>query len=342
MKVIDVVQGSQAWHQWRRSGIGASESAVLLDDNTEMTPWQLWFSKVNDTHETQMLAQAGIHPRCNPCMAHGQRTEVTARRAIETHYQWLLLPLCAQCDIQPWLRASFDGLNDDGEPVEIKCPTDTVFDQVQQHREHSEAYQRYWPQVQHQLCVSQQSRGWLIFYCQGEICAVEIHADTAYHTQLRDAGERFWQQVRTHTAPDLDPRRDNWQPNPEDAAQWQRLAQRYQQLHREQQPLKAQVAQQQQRLQQVQAQMVALMGDFGYAQYEGVRLCRFHRQGTVDYSALLADHHGDISNDVLNRYRRAGSEQVRVTLEEDVVCTSTAPEPPNAALAPTTPSSFYF
>ena len=61
-----------------------------------------------------------------------------------------LLPSCAEADHNAIFRASFDGINDAGEPVELKMSLPVSFEDVQAHREQSEAYQLYWVQVQHQ------------------------------------------------------------------------------------------------------------------------------------------------------------------------------------------------
>lgn len=44
MKVIDLVQRSLEWHQWRKSGVTASESPILMGSPYK-TPWRLWAEK---------------------------------------------------------------------------------------------------------------------------------------------------------------------------------------------------------------------------------------------------------------------------------------------------------
>lgn len=133
----------------------------------------------------------------NPNVLRGIRLEPQARRAFENAHNDFLLPLCAEADHNAIFRASFDGINDAGEPVELKCPCQSVFEDVQAHREQSEAYQLYWVQVQHQILVANSTRGWLVFYFEDQLIEFEIQRDAAFLTELQETALQFWELVQT-------------------------------------------------------------------------------------------------------------------------------------------------
>ncbi|MCV5216512.1 YqaJ viral recombinase family protein, partial [Escherichia coli] len=83
-------------------------------------------------------------------------------------YDDMLLPACVESVQYPLMRASLDGLRDNGEPVELKSPSATVWEDVCAEKATSKAYQLYYPQVQHQLLVTGAKQGWLVFYFEGQ------------------------------------------------------------------------------------------------------------------------------------------------------------------------------
>ena len=90
----------------------------------------------------------------NPHVRRGNALEDAARRAFEERHGTLLLPLCGESDEHPVLRASFDGIADDGSPVELKVPAERTFAEVAKRETEAPAFRLYWPQVQHQLYVA--------------------------------------------------------------------------------------------------------------------------------------------------------------------------------------------
>ncbi len=55
----------------------------------------------------------------------------------------MLLPVCAESDEEPILRASFDGITDDGIPVELKAPTEENLREAKANGTQSEMYRRH-------------------------------------------------------------------------------------------------------------------------------------------------------------------------------------------------------
>ena len=99
----------------------------------------------------------------NPCVQRGIAFEDVARQGFEERHDTLLLPLCAESTKHPVLRASLDGLSDDGLPVELKVPTEKTYQFVKTEGEEATAFRIAWVQLQHQLYVTDAGHGWLVF-----------------------------------------------------------------------------------------------------------------------------------------------------------------------------------
>ena len=114
MKVINVSQRSDAWRVWRAQGMSASEAAIIMGRSPYKTPWRLWSEK------TGLVLEQALDN--NPLIRVGIEDEAKALQHFEEQHAVLLLPLCGESERYPLLRASFDGLSESNEPVEIKCP----------------------------------------------------------------------------------------------------------------------------------------------------------------------------------------------------------------------------
>ena len=150
MNVVNLAQRSPEWHQWRKSGVTASDACILLGSPYK-TPWRLWSEKRG------LLLEADLSS--NPHVRRGVRMEPIARQRYEERHGELLLPVCAESSEIPILRASFDGLTDEGRPVEIKAPSERGFKDAVRLGMESELYQRYYAQVQTQIYVAEADSG---------------------------------------------------------------------------------------------------------------------------------------------------------------------------------------
>ena len=309
MKVMDVAQRSEAWLQWRRQGLGASEAAIIMNRSPYLSPWRLWAEKTGLVLAAQLEA--------NPLVRAGIEDEAKAIRHVEESQGTLLLPICAEAEAYPLLRASFDGLTEANEPVEIKCPHETTYLDVLLNQEQAEAYQLYWCQVQHQLLVSEASRGYLYFYHAGQTVKFEIQRDEVFIKALITTAQAFWLAVTTRTEPLKDPDRDLFLPQGLDIKTWQQLAADYRKNQAKLLDLKNHI----ERLNAVQdsleQQLVALMGDYRTAEHSGVRVSRFQVQGPVDYKTALQALAPTLTEDSLSPYRKKASERVRITCRSE-------------------------
>jgi len=309
MKVVDVSQRSDVWRHWRLQGVSASEAAVIMNRSPYKTPWRLWAEKIGLVLEDSLDN--------NPLIRAGIQQEPEALQRFEDKHDLMLLPLCGESEHYPLMRASFDGLSDANEPVEIKCPHETTFLDVLLNREASAAYQLYWCQVQQQLLVSEAQRGFLFFYHQGQDIEFEIQRDEIFLTQLVDKAMDFWSAVKSKKEPQKDPQRDLYLPQGESERQWQQLAATYRQRALTILDIKSQLNQLEDEQSRIEDTLVTLMGDYVAAEHSGLRISRFQSQGAIDYKAALQALQPDVQAAALEVYRKPSASRVRVTCRDD-------------------------
>jgi putative phage-type endonuclease len=309
MKIIDVAQRTPEWDRWRAQGITASESAVILGRSPYKTPWRLWAERTG-------LARPADLSR-NPHVARGNRLEDAARQWFEQAYDTVLMPVCAESEQEPLLRASFDGINDAGEPVELKVPSERIFREVESHGRASGAYRLYEPQVQHQLYVAGADKGWLVFYLDAQNqLTFELARDATLIRAIVGQGKAFWQAIVDGDEPEKDPVRDLFVPSGAQAEEWTTLARRYRRIQQDAKSLEADLKGRKADLDDIQTQLVAMMGEALIAESAGLRITRYCAKGSVDYPALLKALLPALEADAVEGFRRKPSERVRVTVQE--------------------------
>ena len=107
--IVQLVQGSEAWHAHRRGLRNASETPAVLGISPWVTPYQLW-----------LLKTGRAEPTVNAAMRNGTALEPLARHAYEVETGNVMQPLVLQDGLY---SASLDGMTLDGDLiVEIKVP----------------------------------------------------------------------------------------------------------------------------------------------------------------------------------------------------------------------------
>lgn len=309
MKVINVSQRSAEWRQWRSQGVSASEAAIIMKRSPFKTPWRLYAEKLGLVLEQNLDN--------NPLIRVGIQQEPVALQRFEEKHDLMLLPLCGESERYPLMRASFDGLSDSNEPVEVKCPHETTFLDVLLNRENAEAYQLYWCQVQQQMLVADAQRGFLYFYHQGQEVEFEIARDESFLTELILTAMEFWAKVKNRQEPEKDPERDLYLPKGQAEMQWQQLAANYRATYGKIDKLKVQLKDLESNQTTIENSLVLLMGDFMAAEHSGLRVSRFQMQGGIDYKALLKELLPTVSEAMLDAYRKEPANRVRITCRDD-------------------------
>ena len=309
MKVINVSQRSEAWRIWRAQGLSASEAAVVMNRSPYKSPWRLFAEK------TGLVLEQSLDN--NPLIQAGLQQEPVALHHFEEKHGVLLLPICAESERYPLMRASFDGLSEDNEPVEIKCPHETTFMEVFLNREQSTAFQLYWHQVQQQMLVAEADRGFLYFYQDGQTVEFEIQRDEGFIQALIETALDFWSAVKNGQEPAKDPERDLFLPQGPAELQWQHWAADYRRNALRVEELKGQLKSLDTLQADLEQRLVGLMGDFLSAEHSGLRVNRFQVQGRIDYQAALKTLSPTVSEAALENYRQKASRRVRITCRDE-------------------------
>ncbi len=180
---VNLEQGSDEWHAWRRQGIGASEAPAILGE----CPW---------TTRAQLLAEKCGDSRRQPttaAMAFGTATEPEARASYVAEAGVPVEPVCVQSAERAWLRASLDGLSTDGQrAVEIKCGR-TVHAYATRRRR---VPRYYVGQLQHTLAVTGLDAIDFWCYLPSELPVhLRVGRDEAYIRRLLAEEQAFWSEV---------------------------------------------------------------------------------------------------------------------------------------------------
>lgn len=285
MRLLDLEQRSEAWLAWRQAGITATESSVILGLNPYMTPWRLWCEKVGRVQPADLSA--------NPLVRFGIEHEDEVRQLFELKHLDVVMPACGEFDEDPIFRASFDGLTSVMEPVEIKCPSETIISDVKQRELESDACRLYRIQVQHQLMVSGAQHGWLVFFDRttNEIIEFVIERDEDLIAEIRSKGREFFDRfVAKRKEPPKDPTRDIYVPKgDEEVARWSRCAADYAAAQEATDALQQQIDAYSAIKNRCRDELTEMMGEFLHADFAGVAITKRALRGTVNYRDFLQE-----------------------------------------------------
>lgn len=311
MKIIDIAQGSTPWHAWRKQGITSTDAAVLLGRSKYKSVWRIWAEKLGKLPEEDLSQNFHVQ--------RGIRDEDKARQVFEHKHDDLILPVCAQSEDVPIMRASLDGLSNNGEPVELKCPGEAVWKQVCTQGENAKAYQLYEPQLQHQILVTGADRGFLAFYFQGELREFEVPRNESLIQDLISKSISFWEHIEKQREPEKDPILDFYIPQDEEIPQWMDAATKYQKLYSAIQLRKKRLALLEKYKEAQADALEKLMDKYRHAEYGGVKVTRFERKGAVNYKALVEANMPNLSETEIKKYEGKSSQGRLITLMKNTM-----------------------
>ncbi len=204
-KLPDVEQGTPEWHQMRSTGIGATESTLLLGAGYKD-------SKKLSGAVSLYEEKTGLKPPKtfeNENMKRGKALEPVARAKYERLMGWDVKPLCVLHDQFYFVRASLDGLrNDDNLIVEIKCtglPNHEKFryiasieDPRERQTEFARHFNYYRYQVQWQGLITGSPRYHLVGYntelpdVEDHLTVIELFPEPGEQQKLLERAVEFW------------------------------------------------------------------------------------------------------------------------------------------------------
>jgi putative phage-type endonuclease len=185
----DLVQGTEEWHAWRRGGIGASDAPILLGISPYKKPHKLWSEKVGLVSADQGWKYV---------FERGHKIEAAARAYFEILNDQECPPICVELDDHPYIRASLDGYNADGNFIlEVKyVGKDAMGEEIPSH---------HFAQLQHQMLVTGATDVTYIRSNTGTEFKIDsVARDQAFIDSLLQSEVEFWRRVVEKDEPPVD------------------------------------------------------------------------------------------------------------------------------------------
>ena len=179
---IDCEQGTDFWKQLRRSKIGASDVAILMN----MSPWR--------TREQLLQEKLGlIAPQeINGAMLRGQLREPKARACAEDMLGTLFLPEVFTSIEYPFMLASLDGVCIDNKHIiEIKCTNKKNHELAK----NGKIPDYYMPQVQHQIAVCNVDQCYYFSFDGDRGVVVVVDRDDKFIANMIEMEWEFYQEM---------------------------------------------------------------------------------------------------------------------------------------------------
>lgn len=189
-KIVKHVQGSPEWLSWRRSGIGASDSPIILGKSPYKTAYELY------------LEMAGISVPVvqSETMRFGHEMEPEIRAWAEKELSVELMPICIASN-NSCFKASIDGMSFDEDVfVEIKCNNKDSHLLAKS----GQLVDHHMIQMQHQFGVlghEANRKGYYVSYNNGDFRIVEVKPCVGVWDEIVEKGNEFWQMVQHKTPP---------------------------------------------------------------------------------------------------------------------------------------------
>lgn len=186
--MINLVQGSEQWHAFRKGKIGASDAPIIMSVSPFRTRLELWEEKVA-IREPQPI---------NSSMRRGMMLEAPARRCYEKMTGIDVVDAIKVSEEYPFIFASLDGISLDQKTiVEIKCTSKKNHELAK----NGQIPTYYMPQVQHQIYVCGVDNCHYFSYDGNDGVLVVVPRDDKYIENLLEMEKEFYNCMITYTQP---------------------------------------------------------------------------------------------------------------------------------------------
>lgn len=186
MRFVDLQEGTPAWVEWRRGGLGSADAPPVAGLSRWKNARRVWEIKTG-RRPYSLRAES----------SRGRMVEPLVRARYEAMVGAEAPPRCCEHGTIPWLRASLDGwVAERALPVEIKAPErgdhETALDGL--------VPAPYLPQCLHILLVTGAPRMHYVswhdrFAPPLDLAVVEVTADAALLAELLSIEEAFWKTI---------------------------------------------------------------------------------------------------------------------------------------------------
>lgn len=187
MKIINLQQSSDEWHEWRSAGICASDISSLVGSNP--------FKTYNDIFK---LKSGHCEPTIiNDAMRHGMENEHLVRDYMNKTLDIYLQPFCVEDEEKPYFKASLDGFDIENKILcEMKCPSSVrILNLIMDHG----VVPPYWyDQIQWQMMICEPVLSYLTVRDRRtqEFRLLLIKRNDERIEAMRKVAEKFWRSLQ--------------------------------------------------------------------------------------------------------------------------------------------------
>jgi putative phage-type endonuclease len=192
---VDPIRDREAWLEWRKRGLGASDMPAVLGVSSHRTPLDVYLAKVGRSRPTEPTDPQRIGLACEPALATLYEQKTGRTLAAEQ------IPV--SCEAHPHLLATLDGYTACGRIVELK--TCGSLKGAELGKPGTDALPREWiVQAHHQMLVADAPA--VDFAVLHGGFSLQFHVFTversdAWDSVLVDRGGEFWDRVVMHDPP---------------------------------------------------------------------------------------------------------------------------------------------
>lgn len=290
MQILEMAQNSPEWLKFRKNKIGASDAPVIMGVSPWKTPIALWDEKIGNKESYQ-----------NERMREGQVMEKEARISFCYENDIEMLPLTGISSENEWAIASFDGMDVERKNlVEIKCPGDVDHNTALA----GEIPDKYFPQLQHQLYVSELDFGYYYSYKSGSeftgtkpsTKTLKIYRDDKYIAKMLKLEKDFYDCIMSKIPPQL----TELDYKHMDTTEWQKASDLYLDILE-------QIKYLEKKEKELKDQLILLSGGSN-AKGARAKLSKIIRMGSIDYNAIP-----ELKNRDLESFRKPPTEYWKIT-----------------------------
>jgi putative phage-type endonuclease len=197
MKAVQLVQGSDEWHEWRKKKLGGSDAPVIFGNSPYRTIRQLFCEK-------RGLPFAGDDEDKSFIFSQGHKTELLIRQQFKELTGVEMVPVCLEHQKIDYMTASLDGF--DPKKLGVLEAKFVGQDVLAAARENSMIPDHHYTQMQHQLEVADVDDGhWFGHDGKKTGIVIPIRRDRQYVARLMEKEVAFWDRLQRGAMPDLSP-----------------------------------------------------------------------------------------------------------------------------------------
>lgn len=285
MRKIGFDQGTEAWLEWRRNFITASDAAILLGLSPYETPYQGWQRKKGLIPEKE----------ATPAMLRGHHDEPIARDLFIREHGINMTPCCIESDDYNFIGASLDGISDCGKYI-LEVKSQRPVDHVPEF---------HMMQMQHQMiaCDGAIEKCFYVSHWEGVNKTFVIYPDLEWKKMYLPKAKEYWKGVVFNEPPPLTSK-DYL--NMGENAKWCSYSNEYKKLC-------DQIKHLEEIKEGYRKELIDLCGE-NSCSGAGIKIVRKIVKGRVDYEEMFKVL--NITEESTNRFRKPNSQQWCIVVDK--------------------------